>query len=85
MRFGYGWPPLWRWGFVNEWKVQISGERDARASLLQSRLDAGLPEWITKMSDEIRQSTQNTRQVQQEEPAEKSLCATKQALLRSSF
>jgi len=29
-------------GFVNEWKIQISGERDARAALLQSWLDAGL-------------------------------------------
>jgi len=29
-------------GFVNEWKVQISGERDARAALLQSWLDADL-------------------------------------------
>lgn len=29
-------------GFVNEWKLQISGERDARAALLQRWLDAGL-------------------------------------------
>jgi peptidoglycan-N-acetylglucosamine deacetylase len=29
-------------GFVNEWKVQVSGERDARVTLLQSWLDAGL-------------------------------------------
>lgn len=29
-------------GFVNEWKLQVSGERDARVALLQSWLDAGL-------------------------------------------
>src|SRR5215472_11173326 len=28
-------------GFVNEWKVQVTGERDARAALLQAWLDAG--------------------------------------------
>jgi len=29
-------------GFVNEWKLQVSGERDARVALLQAWLDAGL-------------------------------------------
>src|SRR5712691_1143426 len=29
-------------GFVNEWKLQVSGERDARVALLQWWLDAGL-------------------------------------------
>ncbi len=29
-------------GFVNEWKLQVYGERDARVALLQSWLDAGL-------------------------------------------
>jgi len=29
-------------GFVNEWKLQVTGERDARFALLQSWLDAGL-------------------------------------------
>ncbi|MGH9685231.1 MAG: polysaccharide deacetylase family protein [Candidatus Acidiferrales bacterium] len=29
-------------GFVNEYKLQVKGERDARAALLQSWLDAGL-------------------------------------------
>jgi peptidoglycan/xylan/chitin deacetylase (PgdA/CDA1 family) len=29
-------------GFVNEWKLQVSGERDARVALLQGWLDAGL-------------------------------------------
>ena len=29
-------------GFVNEWKLQVTGERDARVALLQSWLDAGL-------------------------------------------
>lgn len=29
-------------GFVNEWKLQIAGERDARVALLQDWLDAGL-------------------------------------------
>jgi peptidoglycan/xylan/chitin deacetylase (PgdA/CDA1 family) len=29
-------------GFVNEWKLQIAGERDARAALLEDWLDAGL-------------------------------------------
>jgi peptidoglycan-N-acetylglucosamine deacetylase len=29
-------------GFVNEWKLQVSGERDARAALLKSWLDAGM-------------------------------------------
>lgn len=29
-------------GFVNEWKLQVAGERDARVALLQSWLDAGL-------------------------------------------
>ncbi|HYL68457.1 MAG TPA: polysaccharide deacetylase family protein [Candidatus Limnocylindria bacterium] len=29
-------------GFVNEWKLQIPGERDARAALLADWLDAGL-------------------------------------------
>ena len=29
-------------GFVNEWKLQVSGERDARVALLQTWLDAGL-------------------------------------------
>ncbi|MGA8220073.1 MAG: polysaccharide deacetylase family protein [Candidatus Acidiferrales bacterium] len=29
-------------GFVNEWKLQIVGERDARVALLQDWLDAGL-------------------------------------------
>src|SRR5216684_1980184 len=29
-------------GFVNEWKLQVSGERDARVELLQWWLDAGL-------------------------------------------
>jgi len=29
-------------GFVNEWKLQVQGQRDARAALLQSWLDAGL-------------------------------------------
>jgi peptidoglycan/xylan/chitin deacetylase (PgdA/CDA1 family) len=29
-------------GFVNEWKLQVLGERDARVALLQSWLDAGL-------------------------------------------
>lgn len=29
-------------GFVNEWKLQVGGQRDARAALLQSWLDAGL-------------------------------------------
>ena len=29
-------------GFVNEWKLQIDGQRDARAALLQSWLDAGM-------------------------------------------
>lgn len=29
-------------GFVNEWKLQVKGERDARVALLQSWLDAGL-------------------------------------------
>jgi peptidoglycan-N-acetylglucosamine deacetylase len=29
-------------GFVNEWKLQIPGERDARAALLAEWLDAGL-------------------------------------------
>ena len=29
-------------GFVNEWKLQVSGERDARAALLADWLDAGL-------------------------------------------
>jgi peptidoglycan/xylan/chitin deacetylase (PgdA/CDA1 family) len=29
-------------GFLNEWKLQVSGERDARAALLQAWLDAGL-------------------------------------------
>lgn len=29
-------------GFVNEWKLQVPGERDARAALLEEWLDAGL-------------------------------------------
>jgi peptidoglycan/xylan/chitin deacetylase (PgdA/CDA1 family) len=29
-------------GFVNEWKLQISGERDARAALLQMWIDAAM-------------------------------------------
>jgi peptidoglycan-N-acetylglucosamine deacetylase len=29
-------------GFVNEWKLEVSGERDARAALLQMWLDAGM-------------------------------------------
>lgn len=29
-------------GFVNEWKLQVAGERDARVALLQAWLDAGL-------------------------------------------
>ncbi len=29
-------------GFVNEWKLNVSGERDARVALLQEWLDAGL-------------------------------------------
>ena len=29
-------------GFVNEWKLQVPGERDTRVALLQSWLDAGL-------------------------------------------
>jgi peptidoglycan/xylan/chitin deacetylase (PgdA/CDA1 family) len=29
-------------GFVNEWKLQVDGQRDARAALLQSWLDAGM-------------------------------------------
>jgi peptidoglycan/xylan/chitin deacetylase (PgdA/CDA1 family) len=29
-------------GFVNEWKLQVRGEREARVALLQSWLDAGL-------------------------------------------
>jgi peptidoglycan/xylan/chitin deacetylase (PgdA/CDA1 family) len=29
-------------GFVNEWKLQVTGERDARVALLQWWLDAGL-------------------------------------------
>jgi peptidoglycan/xylan/chitin deacetylase (PgdA/CDA1 family) len=29
-------------GFVNEWKLQVDGQRDARAALLQMWLDAGL-------------------------------------------
>jgi peptidoglycan/xylan/chitin deacetylase (PgdA/CDA1 family) len=29
-------------GFVNEWKLQVSGERDARAALLADWLDAGM-------------------------------------------
>src|SRR5713101_6764995 len=29
-------------GFVNEWKLQVAGERDARAALLADWLDAGL-------------------------------------------
>jgi len=29
-------------GFVNEWKLQVNGERDARVELLQGWLDAGL-------------------------------------------
>jgi len=29
-------------GFVNEWKLQVSGERDARAAMLAEWLDAGL-------------------------------------------
>ena len=29
-------------GFVNEWKLQVAGERDARVALLQEWLDAGL-------------------------------------------
>lgn len=29
-------------GFVNEWKLQVPGERDARAGLLKNWLDAGL-------------------------------------------
>jgi peptidoglycan/xylan/chitin deacetylase (PgdA/CDA1 family) len=29
-------------GFVNEWKLQVSGERDARSDLLKRWLDAGL-------------------------------------------
>jgi peptidoglycan-N-acetylglucosamine deacetylase len=29
-------------GFVNEWKIQVDGQRDARAALLQMWLDAGL-------------------------------------------
>ena len=32
----------WAIGFVNERKLQVSGERDARAELLQMWLDAGL-------------------------------------------
>lgn len=30
-------------GFVNEWKLQVPRERDARIALLQSWIDAGLP------------------------------------------
>lgn len=29
-------------GFVNEWKLQVADERDARVTLLQAWLDAGL-------------------------------------------
>jgi peptidoglycan-N-acetylglucosamine deacetylase len=29
-------------GFVNEWKLQVDGQRDARATLLQMWLDAGM-------------------------------------------
>ena len=29
-------------GFVNEWKLQVDGQRDARAALLQMWLDAGM-------------------------------------------
>ncbi|HVH73104.1 MAG TPA: polysaccharide deacetylase family protein, partial [Candidatus Dormibacteraeota bacterium] len=29
-------------GFVNEWKLQVAGERDARVALLEAWLDAGL-------------------------------------------
>lgn len=29
-------------GFVNKWKLQVAGERDARVALLQAWLDAGL-------------------------------------------
>ncbi|HEY2108984.1 MAG TPA: polysaccharide deacetylase family protein [Candidatus Acidoferrales bacterium] len=29
-------------GFVNEWKLQVNGQRDARAALLQVWLDAGM-------------------------------------------
>lgn len=29
-------------GFVNEWKLQVAGERDARVALLENWLDAGL-------------------------------------------
>ncbi|MGH9714712.1 MAG: polysaccharide deacetylase family protein [Candidatus Acidiferrales bacterium] len=29
-------------GFVNEWKLQVPGERDARAALLEDWLDAGM-------------------------------------------